>query len=234
MKLSFSKIFLYFISSAPFCMVAQLDPEIMTSLTNLPSVERERLLKQYGFQDTEQKDQEIISNSSESQPEFSGRSEQSLANEEERSLLEDLQRLEQILSANAIKLEVELVNDNIELGEIENINNALQENKKLLRKIKELQFEEIERETKKLKDSAQNNMLKPFGYDLFLGIQQKPLMIDAPVPAEYRIGPGDMIEVQLFGQRNESYTLEISKEGIIRFPRLDQLMYLKLVPVLLT
>ena len=45
-------------------------------------------------------------------------------------------------------------------------------------------------------------------------------MINSPVPTEYRIGPGDLIEVQLFGQRNASYTLEISREGIIRFPEI--------------
>ena len=45
-------------------------------------------------------------------------------------------------------------------------------------------------------------------------------MIDSPVPAEYRIGPGDLVEVQLFGQRDASYTMEISREGIIRFPEI--------------
>ena len=45
-------------------------------------------------------------------------------------------------------------------------------------------------------------------------------MIDAPVPADYRIGAGDLIEIQLFGQRNQSYTLEISREGIFRFPEI--------------
>ena len=45
-------------------------------------------------------------------------------------------------------------------------------------------------------------------------------MIDSPVPTEYRIGSGDLIEVQLFGQRNASFTMEISREGIIRFPEI--------------
>ncbi|NDH01345.1 MAG: hypothetical protein EBY43_09795, partial [Opitutae bacterium] len=32
------------------------------------------------------------------------------------------------------------------------------------------------------------------------------------------IGPGDLIEIQLFGQRNDSFSLGISREGMIRFP----------------
>ena len=39
-----------------------------------------------------------------------------------------------------------------------------------------------------------------------------------PIPSDYRIGPGDVVEIQLFGQRNESYSLGISREGMIRFP----------------
>ena len=39
-----------------------------------------------------------------------------------------------------------------------------------------------------------------------------------PIPSDYRIGPGDLVEIQLFGQRNESYSLGISREGMIRFP----------------
>ena len=39
-----------------------------------------------------------------------------------------------------------------------------------------------------------------------------------PIPSDYRIGPGDLVDIQLFGQRNESFSLLISSEGMIRFP----------------
>ena len=39
-----------------------------------------------------------------------------------------------------------------------------------------------------------------------------------PIPSDYRIGPGDLIEIQLFGQRNDTFSLRISREGLIRFP----------------
>ena len=77
-------------------------------------------------------------------------------------------------------------------------------------------MEEIERMTEKLQNSVRIKILKPFGYDLFNGVQTKPLMIDSPIPAKYGIGSGDLIEIQLFGQRNESYGLEF-QEGFISF-----------------
>ena len=39
-----------------------------------------------------------------------------------------------------------------------------------------------------------------------------------PIPSDYRIGPGDLLEIQLFGQQNESFSLGISSDGLIRFP----------------
>ena len=97
---------------------------------------------------------------------------------------------------------------------------ALKKSQTLLLRLKNLQMEEIERMTEKLQNSVRIKSLKPFGYDLFNGVQTKPLMIDSPTPAKYRIGSGDLIEIQLFGQRNESYSLEISREGFISFPEI--------------
>ena len=63
--------------------------------------------------------------------------------------------------------------------------------------------------------------LKPFGYDLFAG---EPTTFapatDIPVPVDYVIGPGDTIELQLFGSQNAFYTLVITREGVLNFPQL--------------
>ena len=66
--------------------------------------------------------------------------------------------------------------------------------------------------------------LKPFGYDVFA--QQasvyssiRPLS-NVPVPSNYVVGPGDVIEVQLYGNRNESYPLTVGRDGRIDFPEL--------------
>ena len=44
------------------------------------------------------------------------------------------------------------------------------------------------------------------------------LVTISSIPSDYRIGPGDLIEIQLFGQRNDTFSLRISREGLIRFP----------------
>ena len=63
--------------------------------------------------------------------------------------------------------------------------------------------------------------LKPFGYDLFAGIPSTfAPATDIPVPANYVIGPGDEIRVQLYGGINQSYVLTVSREGTIDFPEL--------------
>jgi protein involved in polysaccharide export with SLBB domain len=64
--------------------------------------------------------------------------------------------------------------------------------------------------------------LKPFGYDLFE--RQKATSftpaVDIPVPADYVVGPGDTVNVQLFGNQNQEYFLEVSREGTISFPEI--------------
>lgn len=63
--------------------------------------------------------------------------------------------------------------------------------------------------------------LKPFGYDLFAGIPTTfAPATDIPVPAEYVVGPGDQIRVQLYGDTNESYQLTVGRDGSINFPEL--------------
>ncbi|MGC8520023.1 MAG: SLBB domain-containing protein [Steroidobacteraceae bacterium] len=66
--------------------------------------------------------------------------------------------------------------------------------------------------------------LKPFGYDIF---QQEastfstlnPLS-NVPVPSNYQVGPGDTLDIQLYGNQNESYQLTVGRNGQITFPQL--------------
>ncbi len=61
--------------------------------------------------------------------------------------------------------------------------------------------------------------LEPFGYLLFKGV---PVTFapatDIPVPADYVIGPGDEIRVQLYGSVDENYSLVVNRDGTINFP----------------
>jgi protein involved in polysaccharide export with SLBB domain len=63
--------------------------------------------------------------------------------------------------------------------------------------------------------------LKPYGYDLFDNsmLNNQP-MLNVPVPADYVMGPGDVLDVQLFGSENGSLTLTVSRDGHVNFPQL--------------
>src|SRR5690606_4455492 len=63
--------------------------------------------------------------------------------------------------------------------------------------------------------------LKPFGYDLFSGMPTTfAPATDVPVPAEYIVGPGDTIQVQLTGNTKGRYALVVGRDGRINFPEL--------------
>ncbi len=83
--------------------------------------------------------------------------------------------------------------------------------------------------------------LKPFGYDLFVrpsadarspttGVSSLAIGVtpsspfspdtDVPVPAEYVLGPGDVLEVQLIGENGGQYSLPVNRDGSVDFPDL--------------
>jgi polysaccharide biosynthesis/export protein len=63
--------------------------------------------------------------------------------------------------------------------------------------------------------------LKPYGYDLFKNssLNFSP-SADGPVPADYIVGPGDQMTVQLFGSQNRSLRLIVGRDGKVSFPAL--------------
>jgi polysaccharide biosynthesis/export protein len=71
---------------------------------------------------------------------------------------------------------------------------------------------------------AVQQQLEQFGYDLFAGAPTTfAPATDIPVPADYVIGPGDVIEVQLFGKDNRQYRLAVTRDGRISFPEIGAL-----------
>lgn len=63
--------------------------------------------------------------------------------------------------------------------------------------------------------------LKPFGYDLFAGMPSTfAPATDVPVPAEYVVGPGDTLQVQLIGNSKGRYSLVVGRDGRVNFPEL--------------
>jgi protein involved in polysaccharide export with SLBB domain len=67
--------------------------------------------------------------------------------------------------------------------------------------------------------------LKPFGYDLFEGVPSTFAPVsDIQVPVDYIVGPGDTLNVQLYGNEPASYELTVGRDGRINFPKLGPIM----------
>lgn len=63
--------------------------------------------------------------------------------------------------------------------------------------------------------------LQPFGYDLFRTFATTfAPATDIPIPSDYVLGPGDSVRVQLFGNENGNYSLQVARDGHINFPKL--------------
>ena len=63
--------------------------------------------------------------------------------------------------------------------------------------------------------------LKPYGYELFQEAEGGFTPVtDVPVPAEYIVGAGDQLRVQLYGNQNRSFSLTVGRDGRVSFPQL--------------
>lgn len=63
--------------------------------------------------------------------------------------------------------------------------------------------------------------LKPFGYDLFRNAANAFAPVtDIPVPSDYVVGPGDQLNIQLFGSQNRNLRLTVGRDGRVAFPEL--------------
>jgi protein involved in polysaccharide export with SLBB domain len=63
--------------------------------------------------------------------------------------------------------------------------------------------------------------LNPFGYDIF---SENPAgfapSTNIPVPSNYVVGPGDVLDVLLYGSDSHSYQMVVGSDGRINFPQL--------------
>jgi polysaccharide biosynthesis/export protein len=63
--------------------------------------------------------------------------------------------------------------------------------------------------------------LKPFGYDLFdHELSTFAPATNVPVPAEYIVGPGDELDVQLYGSQNKHLKITVQRDGTVSLPEL--------------
>ncbi|WP_156924849.1 SLBB domain-containing protein [Marinomonas ushuaiensis] len=67
----------------------------------------------------------------------------------------------------------------------------------------------------------QTSGLKSFGYEALSGAALGFTVVDnLPVPLDYQMGPGDVVNVQVFGKSNQKMTLKIDRDGTINLPDL--------------
>jgi polysaccharide export outer membrane protein len=63
--------------------------------------------------------------------------------------------------------------------------------------------------------------LKPFGYDLF---DRAPStfapVTNVPVPSDYIVGPGDELDIQLYGSQTRTHRLVVDRDGRITLPEI--------------
>ncbi len=194
-----------------FPLHGQFDPAFMATLS---ADQRKQLLRQYGGKDQSIPKQTPTANLPTRDAEVEKPDQDSF--EDRSDFLEELTTMERMISADVSRLQNQINTDNS--IQDNDLLEALTESQSLLRKIKALQRREIEKRAEEF-GKKETDAIKPFGYDLFAS---DPSTFapgnEVPIPSDYRIGPGDFIEIQLFGQRNESYSLGISREGMIRFP----------------
>jgi polysaccharide export outer membrane protein len=75
------------------------------------------------------------------------------------------------------------------------------------------------KQKKDTKRKKQRKDLDQFGYDLFAGAPTTfAPATDIPIDPDYLIGPGDTVQVQLFGKESDEYVLVVNREGALQFP----------------
>ena len=188
--------FLFFLLQTQSGLFAQLDPSLMSKLSQLSPQQRQQLMSQKSSGGTQPGGLAPTTDLKTRALEVETPDEESF--ESRSNFLKDLAEMEAMVSKDIEKFEKERENKE---SFFEN-ESALSESRSLLQKIKQVQRKEIEKRADEFGNSTVDS-IKPFGYDLFAS---DPSTFapgnEVPIPSDYRIGPGDVVEIQLFGQRN--------------------------------
>jgi len=134
--------------------------------------------------------------------------------------MNDLQKFQQLVDGNSNGQGQQEPMQQPELTQDKNGNPMTQEEMLLLEEEeKEVKREKPKNLVSRAEPKALNNDLERFGYDLF---SESPTTYapatDIPISPNYILGPGDNIEIILFGKQSSEYSLQINREGEIFFP----------------
>ncbi len=99
-----------------------------------------------------------------------------------------------------------------------NLNDRIYDLQKLLAEIKSAKLNLLRNKISAIRTKPEEE-LKPFGFSFFNdSIQTSVDRGVTSIPSDYRVGPGDYLEIQLFGQENAGYSIMIGRNGMIQFP----------------
>ncbi len=89
--------------------------------------------------------------------------------------------------------------------------------------------QEINNEDSVIRQSAPNDGIRKFGYSFFSGIPTTYTPInDIPVPGDYEIGIGDVLQINFRGKKTGRYDLTVNRSGKIYIPEIGELNILNL------
>ena len=74
------------------------------------------------------------------------------------------------------------------------------------------------------KPKSNNKPLKLFGYDFFTNQPSTFIPLkNIPVPEDYLIGPGDNVKLLIYGNQNDEFTVQVTREGDILLPNIGRI-----------
>lgn len=213
--------------------------QIIQKLDGLSPSQRNQVLAEYGksrrslstgannvFPDTVLTSQDAVPDSEEGS--FSGNDTKFYSDNENSIRSHILYELESKVQADLKELEFDLSKGTRtpEALELEAYRKDRQHDLELvLREIKALQLEVI---SKRLEGDVivPKEKLSPFGYSFFNGQNLRQNYYSqlrsthSAFPSTYKIGPGDLLEIQLYGQKDDQYSLAIGRGGVLNFPEI--------------
>ena len=230
---------------AIFCGIATHTPgqgtgtQIIKNLDELSPSQRKQILVQYGdsgfssstSEDNDPSASSLIGSGNVAGSEetfFSPNGSESHSDNENSTRLRILYELEDKIQTDLKMLELDLSkrNGDPETLELEAYRkDRLHDLALILREIKALQLEVISKRLK-LGVIPTQQRLSPFGYSSFDGqnLRQKYYSqlrsANSAFPANYKIGPGDLLEIHLYGQKDDQYSLAIGRGGVLNFPEI--------------
>ena len=210
----------------------QLDPRIASALGGLTPQQMEMLKQKAGMLNQRA---ELSVNDSPKNNEKKGLEElpkeseqaQDSSEEEEVNVLQELIFMEQLLLNDLQVLEEEELDaveeDQLSANEKLRRIESLEQIKRLMIEIKQKQRDEIEKRSNKIV-KIKEELLLPFGHEFFADLEKIDLDQMSFIPADYKVGPGDVLEILLFGQKNQSFISSSTAMALFSFLVSDQLV----------